>query len=324
MTALIDQYSRQFSYLRLSVIDLCNFRCSYCLPNGNTGKKKNYLNLNEIERLLRAFAQLGISKVRITGGEPSLRNDFLDIISMASSIEGIHKVVCTTNGYKLSKQANDLVRAGIKGLNVSVDSLNPVLFHKITGHDKLSSVLAGIQQAQAVGIPVKINAVLLKSFNANELDSYLSWIKHQDITVRYIELMQTADNTIYFGQNHLSAKQIYNKLLEEGWKIISRAKDDGPAITFSHENYLGKIGLIMPYAKDFCQTCNRLRVSSVGDIHLCLFGDSTSSLREYLQYDYQLAELKKIIQERLQLKKSTHFLHEGNYGITQHLATIGG
>lgn len=325
MSNLIDTEGRAFYYLRLSIIDLCNFKCHYCLPNGNLAVKKNYLSLAEIDRLVGAFAELGVNKVRITGGEPSLRQDYLEIIKLVSLIPGIKKVVCTTNGYKLDNQADALFKAGLNGINVSVDTLNPELFHKITGRNMLTKILEGIKAAHAVGLgPVKINVVLLKTLNSIELNAFFQWVKTECVIVRFIELMETADNQIYFGHNHIRGTNILKKLLAEGWKQEDRQANDGPAIQYSHPMYQGKIGLIMPYAKDFCHTCNRLRVSATGNLHLCLFGESAYPLREHLQYDYQRPDLLKLIEDTLKIKRRSHYLQDGNFGMTRHLASIGG
>ena len=322
---LTDDFNRHFFYLRLSITELCNFRCVYCLPNGNTCSTRNFLTLDEIRRVLTAFAELGIEKVRITGGEPTLRNDLPEIINLAVSIPGIKKVALSTNGYRLKKLAKPLYDAGLNAITISVDSLVSETFHQITQHDWLSKILQNIEQVCKLGFStIKVNAALLKSVNDNELTVFLDWIRSQPICVRFVELMRTQDNQKYFARHHLSSEVIRQQLIAGGWQEKIREKDAGPALEFSHPDYLGTFGLIAPYSKDFCTHCNRLRVSSVGNLHLCLFGDGHYSLRSLLQSDNQKERLKQVIQERLHFKKAAHSLHEGKFGTTVHLASIGG
>ncbi len=325
MPGITDPFGRKFYYLRLSITDVCNFRCGYCLPNGYQGKAKQFLTLPEIRRLVAAFAELGMQKVRLTGGEPTVRNDFLEIAAVVANTPGVKKLALTTNGYQLFDQVQAFYDAGINAINVSVDSLNPEKFHQLTGHNRLPKILLGIQRAQQIGFSsVKINAVLLKDVNDIELPLFLEWIKYEKVSLRFIELMQTGTNREYFERHHVSADSIRLQLLEQGWTPNLRAMDAGPAIEFSHTQYTGKIGLIAPYAKDFCTSCNRLRVSAEGNLHLCLFGALGYPLRSLLQDDTQKEELKNKVIACLQHKKISHFLQDGNTGMNQHFSTIGG
>jgi len=323
-----DNLQRKFHYLRLSVTDVCNFKCNYCLPDGyrsNGERNSSFLTLDEIGRVARAFASCGTSKVRITGGEPSLRRDFNDIIASISAVPEISTLAMTTNGYRLAKHAEQWRQSGLTQLNISVDSLNPKMFHQITGENKFEQVLAGIDASLAADFDkVKINVVLMKEHNASELPAFLHWIKTRPLQLRFIELMQTGSMDTFFQQQHLSGMTILDHLVKQGWQEKSRGKTDGPARVFGHPDYLGEIGLIMPYSKDFCQTCNRLRVSAKGKLHLCLFGESGVELRDLLANDGQQSELIERIAASLKNKEATHFLHEGNTGMTPHLASIGG
>lgn len=327
MKTIQDNFGRKFPYLRLSLTDQCNFRCQYCLPNGyqKTGEASCFLSAAEVVRLASAFVGLGTKKIRLTGGEPTLRKDITLISSQISQIEGIETIAITTNGYNLSAKAKDFYDSGINALNVSVDSLDAKKFHEITGHDKLNAVLDGIGKAQKAGFrKIKINIVLLKDVNDNELPQILSWVKNQDLSVRFIELMQTGDNLDYFKKHHLSAEVIKKKLIESGFVASERKKNDGPAQEFEHLDYKGRIGIIAPYSKDFCKTCNRLRVTSKGDLRLCLFGDGGYSLRQFLKSDNQREELQNKVLDLLHLKHETHYLDQGLTGITQNLASLGG
>ena len=326
MQQLTDSFARKFYYLRLSITDVCNFRCQYCLPDGyKPTHNHKFLSLDEIRRISRAFSELGTEKIRITGGEPTLRRDFVDVIAAIRENDAIRTIGVTTNGYRMARDVQKWRDAGLTAVNVSGDSLDARQFHAITGEDKFNQVMAGIDAAFDAGFEkVKVNTVLMRDVNAHNLKTFLNWIKPRPIQLRFIELMETGDGSDLFRKHHVSGELIRAQLLANGWQQQQRARSDGPAQVFTHSDYQGEIGLIMPYEKDFCQTCNRLRVSSIGDLHLCLFGDHGVSLRDYLQSDAQQAQLKAVIQAQLKTKKETHFLHDGNSGITQNLSFIGG
>ncbi|MEQ3657807.1 MAG: GTP 3',8-cyclase MoaA [Glaciecola sp.] len=322
---LQDTYGRRFNYLRLSITELCNFRCNYCLPDGNDcDTPKTGMSKSEIKTLVAAFAALGTTKVRITGGEPALRKDLIDIISICKHTNGIEKVALTTNGFLLNRDIADYKNAGLDALNVSADSLDPRMFAAITGKNKLDEILNGVEKALSEGIKhVKLNTVMLKQFNYAELGDFFDYLKHHAVTWRFIELMQTGDNQAFFEKNHVPGEKIKSTLLEQGWQRIIRSKDAGPAQEFSHPDYKGNIGLIMPYSKDFCDTCNRLRVSSQGKLHLCLFTEQGEDIRHLLQAE-DVEQTSQAIVAHLQTKKATHFLSEGFTGATKQLAMLGG
>ena len=323
-----DNYQRKFYYLRLSVTDVCNFKCTYCLPDGyhpQQKKKPSFLTLDEIQRVTGAFAECGTSKVRITGGEPSLRRDFTDIIRTVAEQPGIRKVATTTNGYRMAKHVHEWREAGLTHINVSVDSLDPKMFYQITGENMFNQVMEGIDAAFDAGFEqVKVNTVLLKDLNSQQLPQFLNWIKTRPIQLRFIELMQTGEMDELFNNHHVSGVSIRNYLIANGWVLKLKSNNDGPAQVFCHPDYQGEIGLIMPYEKDFCKSCNRLRVSAMGKLHLCLFGDHGVDLRDLLQQDEQRDELIARIQGGLAEKAVSHFLDEGNTGMTPNLASIGG
>ncbi len=326
MSQLFDDFGRKFSYLRLSVTDVCNFKCSYCLPDGYKPRgKPDFLRLDEIGRVVNAFAGVGIKKIRITGGEPSLRKDFTDIIRVAADNETIETVAATTNGYRLERHAKAWFNAGLRRINVSVDSLDPRQFRQITGENKFHEVMRGIDAALDTGFErVKINAVLLRRLNDGDLPEFISWLKDRPIDVRFIELMETGLNHDYFGAHRLSGDIIKSELLARGWLRQVPEPADGPAQNFCHPDYQGRFGLIMPYSEGFCKTCNRLRVSAKGKLHLCLFTESGIDLRDLLQSDDQRDELIERLRQQLHHKKAAHDLHQGITGVTRHLASIGG
>ncbi len=328
---LTDTFGRRFSYLRLSITDACNFRCVYCLPNGYLKPKDREPDLSvvEIRNLVAAFAELGTWKVRLTGGEPTLRRDLIAIATAVSSVDGIRKIALSTNGYRLAHTAKQLKLAGVSALNVSIDSLDPQRFTKLTGSDKLDEILRGIDAAFAEGFKqIKINSVLMRDgFDENyeeEFHAFLDFVRRKPLTVRFIELMRTGKNQDLFQQQHLSGSAITHRLASQGWIPQPRQEADGPAVEWGHPDYLGKMGVIAPYSKDFCQTCNRLRVTSTGGLRLCLFAEGNFSLRHLLQRDTQRDELKELIRSLLNKKEISHYLPEGRYGNNQTFSAIGG
>jgi cyclic pyranopterin phosphate synthase len=326
MRLLKDGLGRQLRYLRLSITDRCNFRCVYCLPDGcPRGCAAEPLSVLEIERLVRAFAALGVRKVRLTGGEPTLRRDVVDIVRVIATTPGVSRVGLTTNGYRLAAIAGDLRRAGLTSLNVSLDSLDAERFERITGHPGPAHIVEGLEAAVAAGVDVvKVNVVLLRGMDDRELDQFLDWTVSRPVTVRFIELMQTGENTRFFGEHHVAAQEIRSKLEQRGWTPVEKDADDGPARTWRHAGHEGRAGVIAPYTPGFCDSCNRVRVSSVGDLQLCLFGESGIPLRAYLESDAQQRELMYFVESAMLDKPASHFLRDGVFGSTTSLAVIGG
>jgi|TARA_X000000950_G_scaffold172778_1_gene210350 cyclic pyranopterin phosphate synthase len=330
MNLLQDAFGRRFPYIRLSITDVCNFKCDYCLPDGykiDKSDNRTFITAEEIKRLAKALSQLGVSKIRLTGGEPTIRKDFFEIVNILKENSGIKKTVITTNGYKLENLAEKLVESKLDGINISIDSLNKDTFKKITGHDRLEEILRGIKKLQSLGFNnIKINAVLLKNINSSEKDfeQWAGFIKENDLDFRYIELMQTGDNHEYYRKFHISSKVFSEYLIKNNWIFQTLGKDAGPSKNYINPDYKGKFGLIAPYSKDFCKTCNRLRITSRGDLRLCLFGNTGINIRHLMQRDDQLEELKDLILKQLNFKKESHYLELGETGLTNNLSTTGG
>ena len=330
MNILKDSFGRKFPYIRLSISDVCNFKCGYCLPDGykiDKSDNRTFINTEEIKRLAKALSELGVLKIRLTGGEPTIRKDFFEIIKIIKENSGIKKTVITTNGYKLDKIANDIKNSGLDGINISIDSLDPKTFKKITGHDRLEEILRGIKNLQKLNFKnIKINAVLLKGINDSEqdFDSWAQFIKNNEIDFRYIELMQTGDNFDYFNKYHVPSKKFMDYLNNNNWIIQTFGKDAGPAKNYLNPKFKGKFGVIAPYSKDFCRSCNRLRITAKGDLRLCLFGNTGINIRHLMQKDNQIEELKDLILKQLNFKKESHYLEIGETGLTKNLSTTGG
>jgi len=323
--SLSDGFGRRFHYLRLSVTEVCNFRCTYCLPDGyrKTGPQ-DFLSVDEAGRLVEAFAELGLKKVRLTGGEPSARKDLDAIIARVAAVDGVEKLALTTNGWNLAEKAEAWRAAGLSHLNVSVDSLDPQIFERLTGHARLDQVLAGIDRALDLGFEaVKLNAVLMRD-TADGFAAFAEFVRERPVAVRFIELMRTGDNAELFRAQHLSGLVLKDWLSANGWRPRERAFDDGPAIEYEHPRHAGRLGLIAPYAPGFCDSCNRLRVTARGKLRLCLFGDGGLDLRELLQADADRPALIARIVESLGAKAAGHRLHDNDPGATRHLAQVGG
>ena len=327
---LKDSFGRTFPYIRMSITDVCNFKCGYCLPNGyqvDKSDNRKFLHLDEIRRLGKCFSELGVCKIRITGGEPTVRKDFFEIIKVLKFESGIKKVVITTNGYHLDKKAKLLVDSGLNGINISIDTLDRETFKNVTSHDRLPEILQGIKNLQDLGFEnIKINAVLLNGINSSEtdFDRWAKFIRNNKIDFRYIELMRTGDNLEYFKKYHVSSNAFKEYLNENKWIYQTFGKNAGPALNYINPNFKGKFGIIAPYSKDFCKSCNRLRITSRGDLRLCLFGNTGINLRHLLQKDYQLDELKNLILNQMKFKKESHHLELGDTGSTKNLSKTGG
>jgi len=323
---LVDAFGRRLTYLRLSVTDRCNFRCQYCLPGGGRHRAAAPpLSVGEIAHLVRGFTELGFSKVRLTGGEPTLRADILEIVSRVAATRGLAQVGMTTNGYRLRSIARDLSQAGLTSLNVSVDSLDPNRFAALTGCRRLQDILDGVEAALLAGIPrIKVNVVLLAGTDAGELGRFLSWARDTPLTVRFIELMEIGHDPAFFRDNHVATAQMERWLTGMGWNRLPAVAGEGPAVNYVHPGHRGRIGIIAPYQKGFCSTCNRLRVSAAGNLKLCLFDDREIPLRHLLHSDGQRRALAELVRSAASGKPSSHLLAEGQRGRLESLASIGG
>ncbi|MBC3889033.1 GTP 3',8-cyclase MoaA [Acetobacterium paludosum] len=281
---MIDRYGRKIEYLRISVTQNCNLKCIYCNPDGDHCKENQEQNLSpkEIEKITRAMAKAGIKKVRLTGGEPLVRHDIYEIISRISRIKGIEDIAMTTNGINLLKMARDLKTAGLQRINISLDSLNKDKFKQITGGGELEKTLEGIDLALELGMtPVKINTVLIKGVNDNEIDEIIELARNRPIEVRFIELMPMG----CFGENNAD-KIIRNDeviKVRPALKYLEKNDKSVPAVYYGMEGFAGKIGFISPMTHQFCSDCNRIRLTSDGKIRLCLGNNEEVDIREALQ-----------------------------------------
>ncbi len=332
MERLTDIHGRNLAYLRVSLTDACNFRCLYCLPDRHPNRQPSgdpfedqSLSIMEIENLVAGFSRLGFRKIRLTGGEPTLRGDLVDIVRKIALVPAIQTVALTTNGHRLAELAAPLREAGLTAINISLDSLNPRQFARITGSRDFERIHQGIQTALRVGIEhVKVNVLLLRNFISAELDAFFEWVRETPVHVRFIELMQTRDNSPFFHSEYLPGDDLLARLEGHGWAERMRGPLDGPAREFTHPGFAGRLGIISPYSHPFCKECNRLRISSRGKLKLCLFGGGEYSLRHLLQSPDRQEELIQTVFSLMKDKQLSHMLHEGIWGSTRHLAGIGG
>ena len=323
---LEDRFGRRFRYLRLSVTEACNFRCAYCLPDGYRKQAPHdFLSEAEIARLVRAFAGVRVGKVRLTGGEPSVRRDLTPIIEAVASTRGVCKTALTTNGWNLPVKAAEWRRAGLTHLNVSLDTLDENAFQRLTGSRRHADILRGIDGALGLGFAsVKLNAVLLPETAGEGFGRFAAFVRERPVTVRFIELMRTAANADYFAVNHVPGRTLRLGLAEHGWRPVGRPPDGGPAEEFEHPDHAGRFGLIAPYGPGFCDGCNRLRVTARGKLRLCLFGDGGLDLRDLLQADGDREALQTRVRRALGDKAPAHRLAFADSGDVRDLAQMGG
>ncbi|MCR5689921.1 MAG: GTP 3',8-cyclase MoaA [Clostridiales bacterium] len=286
-----DGFGREIEYLRVSVTQRCNLNCVYC---GKTDceKKGSELSPDSIGKLVGAFAKCGIKKVRVTGGEPLVRNDVCEIVERIRGVDAIGTVALTTNGVYLEKYAADLKTAGLDSVNISLDSTDGGTYRHLTGADVLERVMAGIEKAQSVGLsPLKVNAVLMKGVNSDGAGALVDLARKKDIDVRFIELMPFSDSGID------------KSLIVTGADILAQfpflkptGQFEGTAEYYAADSFRGRVGLINPITKKFCSACNRIRLLSDGRVKPCLGHDETYGLTQYLNDEDRLEEeIRKII-----------------------------
>jgi len=314
-----DRFGRTITYLRLSLTERCTLKCAYCRAGEGICPKKSELTQDEFLRIVRAFAAVGVKKVRLTGGEPMLRRDLLSIISGIRAIDSIEEITMTTNGQHLARQCRALKEAGLDRLNISVDSLKSERYAAITGGGSLALVLDGIEEALAAGFAsLKLNVVLLRGQNDDETEDFIALTKDRPISVRFIEYMPLGE-TDQAGLRITGAEllQKHPQLVPVEPSYIGQ-----PARDYQMPGYLGKVGLIDPLSHRFCSDCNRVRVMSDGMVRPCLGSNEEFSLKEALEQDAD-RELQAVIARAIALKPETHCFDEG-FLAEKTMSRIGG
>jgi len=278
---LIDSFNRKIDYIRVSVTSRCNFRCLYCMPNTpfEWEPKENVLSYEEMFEFLRLAIDEGIKKIRITGGEPLLRKDLDKFINMLYSYKPSLDLALTTNGYYLKEQALKLKKAGLKRVNISLDSLKPEIANKIAQKDVFYKVIEGIEEAIKVGFKVKLNSVIMKDINDNEILDLLEFAKNKNITIRFIEFME--NERAYPGIKRVDSKEILEKIAKKySFKKLEK-KAEASDYYKLHDGYI--FGIIRPHDEDFCKSCNRIRLTAEGYLIPCLFFTESYNIKEAIR-----------------------------------------
>lgn len=316
-----DSFGRKINYLRISVTDLCNLRCKYCMPEEGIGKvhHKDVLSIEEIEEIAKVFISLGVDKIRITGGEPLVRNGIIDIVRRIGRLDGLKDLAMTTNGILLKDYAKDLKLAGLNRVNVSLDTLDEGKYASITRGGRLKYVLDGIKIAKEVGLsPIKINTVLIDGFNKKEIKDFIKLTEEDEIDIRFIELMPIGQAIELESQGYLS-NEIVLEMIPELIEI-ERKDISSPATYYKLPNGKGRVGLINPISCKFCEDCNRVRLTAQGKLKLCLHSNEEIDLKIPLR---QGKDIKAIILESIGEKPESHNLESGEY-IGKNMYEIGG
>lgn len=323
---LIDRFNRRIEYLRISLIDKCDLRCTYCIPEGFTEFEhaENYLSFDEIERVVACFARLGTSRFRLTGGEPLLRKNVVDLVGRLSALEGVDDLSMTTNGTQLVRLAQPLKDAGLNRFNISLDSLDSSVVKKITGSDSLPKVLEALEAVKKAGFTrTKVNMVPLPGVNTDDIENMIRFCMDSGFTLRLIEVMPmgvTGQRLDYFDlQNVIESAQSKFGLIES-----HRIQGGGPAKYWETADGRFSLGFITPRSQHFCETCNRVRMTADGVLHLCLGQNDSFDLKPYLRSNCSDQELEEALRLAIELKPEKHEFNERPEQIIRIMAKTGG
>ena len=328
---LIDQYLRKVNYLRVSVTDRCDLRCVYCMKEKMQFlPRKDILTLEEIERLCDNFIDLGVEKIRLTGGEPLVRSDIIKLIEKLNnkkSTTNLKEITLTTNGTLLKKYAKQLKDNGVERINVSLDTINPEKYNQITRFGNIEKVLDGINEAIDQDIKIKINTVIIKDFNENEIEDLINWTNSKKIDLTFIEVMPMAETDVSREYQFTSLTEIFNNLNKIYKFKQSNHNTGGPARFYVSDNLSTKIGFISPLTNNFCASCNRVRISSTGKLYMCLGQNDYVDFMDIMRKDYSDNYIKEKIKFALNIKPKNHDFMIGskiNKYIKRHMNVTGG
>lgn len=319
---MLDRYGRKIEYIRVSVTDNCNLKCLYCSPGeGNCAQKcSDFLTPEEFEAVVMSLAKAGIRKVRITGGEPLVRSDVCEIVRRIAAIPGIEDISMTTNGINLDRMIYKLKEAGLKRLNISLDSLQPERFRYITGGGEIKYTLKGIERALELGMtPVKINTVLIKGVNDDEIDDFIKLTEKDPLEVRFIELMPIGR----FGEQNSDKIVLNSDIIESHPQLIycGESEKGASASYYRIEGYKGKVGFISPVSHKFCSSCNRIRLTCDGKIRPCLGNNGEVDITGILRNNKE--KLDELIQKIIYEKPEGHHF-ESDFSSSRNMNRIGG
>lgn len=328
---LVDTHNRKIDYMRISVTDRCNLRCVYCMPPEGIEltESQNILRYEELLRIARISAAHGVSKFRITGGEPLVRRGIIEFLKDLSSIKGVDDLSITTNGVLLKDYAAKLKEAGLRRVNVSLDSLKRDRFQKMTRGDNLEDVLDGLRESEYVGLtPVKVNMVVIKGFNDDEIITFANLSKEKPWHIRYIEYMPFNTQEGWQKDKCLSAKEIKELISQQAGELFPVAHGPGaagPARRYKFKDAPGEIGLISPVSEHFCGSCNRLRLTADGKIRTCLFSDNEIDLKTALRDGSSDDAIERLLFKAVAEKPSQHHINENVFKkCSRTMSLIGG
>jgi cyclic pyranopterin phosphate synthase len=325
-SALIDPFGRRIEYVRLSVTDKCNLRCFYCMPKGfrDFEQPEHWLTFDEIEQVIRAFTELGVARVRLTGGEPLVRKNIAQLAQRLTALPGLHDLSLSTNAMLLDKQAADLHHAGVARINVSLDTLNPDKFQDITGGE-LQPVLNGLIAAKQAGFaPIKINMVAMKGINDDEFEDMVRFCLQHDFTLRLIETMPMGATGDDATDHYLDLQSVKQKLAESFEFIPGVMPGGGPARYVQVKNTSLRIGFITPISQHFCESCNRVRLSVDGTLYLCLGQENKVELRPLLRAGISDTELKTVLINAIAQKPEKHEFKDKPHQVVRLMSMTGG
>ena len=323
---LHDRFGRRIEYLRLSVTDRCDLRCQYCIPKGfkDFQEPAEWLSFTEIERVIRAFGALGTRRIRITGGEPLVRTGVSELAARLARLPGIEDLSLSTNATRLAKQAVALKQAGISRINVSLDSLRAERFAELTG-GKLDKVLRGLMAAKAAGFaPIKINMVVLKDVNEDEVEDMVEFCLEHDFTLRFIETMPMGATGRNATNQYVDLQDVKARLARRFELIPGVMPGGGPARYVQVAGSELRIGFITPISQHFCETCNRVRLSVDGTLYMCLGQNESYPLRDLLRNGISDEELRQHIIQAIELKPEKHEFRENPGKIVRFMSSTGG
>jgi cyclic pyranopterin phosphate synthase len=310
MAPNVDNYNRRITYLRVSVTDRCNLRCIYCVPVKDLTLLNHcdILSYEEILRVLQAAAEIGIQKVRLTGGEPLVRRNFVHFVESVCQMSAFKEVSITTNGVHLKEKAQEIFDAGVRRINVSLDTLDPVKYAKITGRDYFDNVWEGLEEAEAVGFsPIKLNVVAMRGINDDELLEFARLSRRKPYHIRFIEYMPIGHDNRWTPEKYISSDEIKSKLESfSPLHKIPHLTDDGPAKRCRFESAKGEIGFISALSHHFCSTCNRLRLTADGKLRPCLLAEDEVDIKTPLRSGCSQQDLKCVFQQAIAKKPKRH------------------
>lgn len=328
---LIDQFNRRISYLRLSVTDRCDLRCAYCMPEAQTFlPRKDVLSLEELHRLALGFMSRGVTKLRLTGGEPLVRRDMIELVrALGRKLgHGLDELTLTTNGTQLARFAEDLHSAGVRRVNISLDTLDRAQFARLTRRDSLPQVLEGIAAAQAAGLSVKLNTVALKGINHDEIPDLMAWAHGRGIALTLIEVMPLGEVGEDRYDQYLPLSTVRVELERRFTLIASPHRSGGPARYVDVAETGGRLGFITPLTNNFCEGCNRVRVAATGQLYACLGGTEQVDLRAALRSPDPDAALAAALDQAMRIKPQRHHFAIDRSGgapaLARHMSMTGG